>query len=146
MIFSARAALDAMPTQKNPHLWKGTNYPIEKIMNLPSEGQLLRIFVGESDRYQGKPLYEWIVLKAREEGLAGATVLRGIMGFGANSRIHTAKILRLSEGVPVVIEIVDEGANLEKFLELIDPAIGEGLATLEKARIQFYRSTGHKKP
>lgn len=115
-------------------------------MNLPSEGQLLRIFVGESDRYQGKPLYEWIVLKAREQGLAGATVLRGIMGFGANSRIHTAKILRLSEGVPVVIEIVDEGANLEKFLELIDPAIGEGLATLEKARIQFYRSTGPKKP
>jgi len=109
-------------------------------MNLPSEGQLLRIFIGEGDRYQGQPLYEWIVRQARAENLAGATVLRGMMGFGANSRIHTAKILRLSEGVPVVVEIVDEGAKLERFLKLIDPAIGEGLATLEKARIQFYRS------
>lgn len=110
-------------------------------MNLPSEGQLLRIFIGESDKYEGKPLYEWIVIKAREQGLAGATVLRGMMGFGANSRIHTAKILRLSEGVPVVVEIVDEAAKLEQFLKLINPAIGEGLATLEKARIQFYRGT-----
>ncbi|MGB5985083.1 MAG: DUF190 domain-containing protein [Desulfobacterales bacterium] len=113
-------------------------------MKLPSEGQLLRIFIGEGDRYQGKPLYEWIVLKAREEGLAGATAMRGMMGFGANSRIHTAKILRLSEGVPVVVEIVDEGEKLENFLKLIDPAIREGLATLEKARIQFYRSAGSK--
>ena len=74
---------------------------------LPEEGQLLRIFVGESDKHDGKPLYEWLVLKAREQGLAGATVLRGIEGFGAHSRLHTAKILRLSEDLPIVVELVD---------------------------------------
>ena len=114
-------------------------------MNLPSEGQLLRIFIGEGDKYKGKPLYEWIVLQAREQGLAGATVLRGIMGFGANSRIHTSKILRLSEGVPVVVEIVDEGPKLREFLRRIDPAIAEGLATIEKADIQFYRSARRRR-
>ena len=114
-------------------------------MNLPSEGQLLRIFIGEGDKYKGKPLYEWIVLQAREQGLAEATVLRGIMGFGANSRIHTSKILRLSEGVPVVVEIVDEGSKLREFLRRIDPAIAEGLATIEKADIQFYRSARRRR-
>ena len=109
-------------------------------MNLPQDGHLLRIFIGESDRYEGKPLYEWIVIKAREKGLAGATVLRGKMGFGANSRIHTSKILRLSEDLPVVIELVDSREKLEDFLTTIDDAIGEGLATLEAAQVKFYRS------
>ena len=108
-------------------------------MNIPKEGQLLRIFIGERSRYQGRPLYEWIVLQAREQGLAGATVLRGMMGYGANSRIHTSKILRLSEDLPIVIEIVDTRRKLTDFLAHIDPAICEGLATLEKADVQFYR-------
>ena len=110
-------------------------------MTIPKEGQLLRIFIGERNRYQGKPLYEWIVLRAKERGLAGATVLRGMMGFGANSRIHTSKILRLSEDLPIIIEIVDTHEKLTQFLADIDDAIGEGLATLEKADVQFYRSS-----
>ncbi len=107
---------------------------------LPEDGSLLRIFIGESDKYSGKPLYEWIVLKARAQGLAGATVLRGVMGYGAHSRLHTAKIERLSEDLPIVVEIVDTREKLESFLALIDPAIGEGLATLEKAYVHFYRA------
>jgi hypothetical protein len=111
-------------------------------MALPGEGYLLRIFIGESDRRAGKPLYEWIVVQARQHGLAGATVLRGIMGFGANSRvIHTFKIERLSEDLPVIIEIVDTQENLEKFLAAIETEIHAGLATLEKAQVRFYRST-----
>ena len=109
-------------------------------MVLPEEGYLLRIFIGESDKHNGKPLYEWIVLKARQEGLAGATVLRGMMGFGAHSRIHTFKIERLSEDLPIIIEIVDTREKLENFLSIIDDEIEEGLATLEKAQIHFYRS------
>lgn len=109
-------------------------------MVLPEEGYLLRIFIGESDRHGGKPLYEWLVLKARESGLAGATVLRGMMGFGAHSRIHTFKIERLSEDLPIIIEIVDTREKLENFLAAIDSAIDEGLATLEKAQVRFYRS------
>jgi len=109
-------------------------------MVLPEEGYLLRIFIGESDKYEGKPLYEWIVLQARQEGLAGATVLRGMMGFGAHSRIHTFKIERLSEDLPIIIEIVDTRDKLEHFLTIIDDKIEEGLATLEKAQIHFYRS------
>ncbi|MFQ5629720.1 MAG: DUF190 domain-containing protein [bacterium] len=109
-------------------------------MMLPEEGQLLRIFIGESDKHEGKPLFEWIVQKARENGLAGATVLRGLEGFGAHSRIHTAKILRLSEDLPLVIEIVDTSEKIEAFLPQIDAAITEGLATLEKVHIRFYRS------
>ncbi len=111
-------------------------------MHIPHEGQLLRIFIGETDKYGGRPLYEWIVLEAKAKGLAGATVLRGMMGFGAHSRIHTSKILRLSEDLPIIIEIVDTHEKLSAFLDHIDPAIGEGLATLEKADVQFYR---HKK-
>jgi len=107
---------------------------------LPRDGKLLRIFVGESDRHEGAPLYEWIVRKARERGLAGATVLRGLAGFGAHSRLHTAKILRLSTDLPIVIEIIDTEDKIEAFLPEIDAAIGEGLATLEKAEIRFYRS------
>jgi PII-like signaling protein len=109
-------------------------------MMLPTEGYLLRVFIGESDKHQGKPLYEWIVLKAREQGLAGATVLRGMMGFGAHSRLHTFKIERLSEDLPIIIEIVDTREKLENFLTLIDTEIEEGLATLEKAQVHFYRS------
>jgi uncharacterized protein len=106
---------------------------------LPEEGCLLRIFIGESDRHGGKLLYEWIVLKAREQGLAGATVLRGMMGFGAHSRLHSFRIERLSEDLPIIIELVDTREKLEAFLATIDAAIGEGLATLEKAEVRFYR-------
>jgi len=108
-------------------------------MTLPREGSLLRIFVGESDRHEGKLLYEWIVLKAREMGIAGATVLRGIMGFGAHSRLHTFKIQRLSEDLPVVVEIVDSREKIEEFLDVVDDVIPEGLATLEAAKVHFYR-------
>ena len=110
-------------------------------MHLPEEGYLLRIFIGESDRHDGKPLYEWLVLQAREHELAGATVLRGIMGFGANTRvIHTFKIERLSEDMPMIIEIVDTKEKLETFLEAIDEHIQAGLVTLEKAQIRFYKA------
>jgi len=112
-------------------------------MMLPREGHLLRIFLGESDRHEGMPLYEWIVRKAREAGLAGATVLRGLEGFGARSRIHTAKILRLSTDLPIVVEVVDTREKIEAFLPTIDGAITEGLATLEKVEIRFYRSGGN---
>jgi PII-like signaling protein len=103
-------------------------------------GALLRIFIGENDKHEGKPLYEWLVLKARECGLSGATVLRGVMGYGANSRVHTFKIERLSLDLPIVVEIVDERAKLEQFLADVDPHIADGLATLEKADVRFYRS------
>ncbi len=109
-------------------------------MMLPEEGYLLRIFIGESDRHDGKLLYEWIVLKAREAGLAGATVMRGMMGFGAHSRLHTFKIERLSQDLPIIVEIVDARDKLENFLALIDKEIEEGMATLEEIRIHFYWS------
>lgn len=110
------------------------------MMKLPDEGVLLRVFVGESDRYDGKPVYEQIVHKARELGLAGATAIRGIMGFGAASRIHTAKVLRLSEDLPVVIEIVDTEENIERILPFLDEVVTEGLVTMEHAEIIKYRS------
>jgi PII-like signaling protein len=113
-------------------------------MHLPEEGCLMRIFIGESDKHAGKPLYEWLVLQAREQGLAGATVLRGIMGYGANTRvIQTFKIERLSEDLPIIVEIVDTKENLEIFLDLIDPHIHAGMVTLEKAQIKFYRADEH---
>ena len=108
-------------------------------MKLPYEAELLRIFVGESDHHAGQPLHAVIVRRAREFGLAGATVLRGLAGFGAHSRIHTAKILRLSSDLPIVIEIVDTHEKIARFLPLIDDAISEGLATLEDVKIRFYR-------
>ncbi len=108
-------------------------------MKLPSEAYLLRIFVGESDKIDGKPLYEVVVQEARKRGMAGATVLRGYLGFGAHSRIHTAKVLRLSEDLPIVVEIVDEEAKIEAFLPDLDQLIGEGLITLEKVRVIAYR-------
>jgi PII-like signaling protein len=108
-------------------------------MNLPDESVLLRIFIGESDRHGGLPLYEAIVLKARESGLAGATVLRSPMGFGATSRLHTAKILRLSDDLPMIVEIVDEEPKVEAFLPVLDGMMGGGLVTLEKVRVIHYR-------
>lgn len=110
-------------------------------MNIPEEGYLLRIFVGESDKVGHRPLYEVIVLKAREAGLAGATVLRGVMGFGRNSILHTAKILRLSEDLPMVIEIVDSLEKVEAFLPALDQMIKDGLVTLERVRVIHYKSS-----
>lgn len=106
---------------------------------LPEQGHLLRIFIGSEEKHDGTPLYQWIVKQARKQGLAGATVLRGIEGFGANSTIHTAKILELSSDLPIVIEIVDELQKIEEFLPLIDSVIEEGLATVEKVNVRFYR-------
>ena len=108
-------------------------------MKLPDEGKLLRIFVGESDTFKGKSLYEAIVLKARELNLAGATVFRGIMGYGASSRIHSIKLLRLSEDLPVMIEIVDSEDNINKILPFLDETVKEGLITIEKVTIIKYR-------
>lgn len=113
-------------------------------MDLPQEGYLLRIIIGESNRLEGMPLYEWIVLKAREKGVAGATVVRGMMGYGANSRIKTTSILRLSEDLPVVIEMIDTKEKLEDFLEIIDPVLKEGLVTFEKMHIRMYRGIQQK--
>lgn len=108
-------------------------------MKLPQEGMLLRIFIGEADKYQGKPLYEQIVLKAKEMNLAGATVVRGLMGFGAHSRVHTAKVLRLSEDLPIVVEVVDTEENLNKFMPFLDETVDEGLMTIERVRVVKYR-------
>ena len=108
-------------------------------MKLPSEAELLRIFIGESDKHHGRPLYEAIVEEARKRGLAGATVLRGTIGFGASSRIHTAKILRLSEDLPMVVEIVDKPERIAEFLPVLDGMVGEGLVTLERVRVLIYR-------
>lgn len=108
-------------------------------MDLPHDGSRLRIIIGESARFEGTRLYEWIVIKAREYGMAGATASRAMMGYGANSRIKTTSILRLSEDLPVVIELVDCTEMIEQFLDLIDPAVKEGLVTVEKVGIRMYR-------
>jgi len=109
-------------------------------MMLPEQGKLLRIFIGELDTRDGEPLYQWLVEEARKNGLAGATVFRGLEGFGAHSRVHTAKVLRLSVDLPIVIEIVDTEEKIEAFLPIIDDAIQEGLATVERVDIRLYRS------
>src|ERR1051326_4399826 len=109
-------------------------------MQIPQEAVLLRIFIGESDRFEHKPLYEAIVLKAREMHLAGATVLRGAMGFGKSSRLHTAKILRLSMDLPVIIEIVDSDEKIKEFLPVLDEMMKGGLVTLEKVKVIHYRA------
>jgi PII-like signaling protein len=111
-------------------------------MKIPSDGYLLRIFIGESDKWHGRPLYEAIVLKARELHLAGATVLRGPMGFGAHSRLHTAKIMRLSEDLPMVIEIVDGRDKIDALMPHIDQMVREGLVTLERVQVIQYRADG----
>ncbi len=107
-------------------------------MQIPRDAMLLRIFIGEDDKYQHKPLYEAIVLKARELHLAGATVLRGPMGYGHSSRLHTAKIVRLSEDLPFVIEIVDSEEKINAFLPVLDSMMGNGLVTLEKVQVLQY--------
>ncbi|HUC62212.1 MAG TPA: DUF190 domain-containing protein [Alphaproteobacteria bacterium] len=115
-------------------------------MDLPRDAILLRIYVGESERCHGRPLYEAIVLKARETHLAGATVLRGPMGYGHSSRLHTAKILRLSEDLPLVIEIVDSEAKINAFLPMLDGMIGSGLVTMEKVQALAYGKAARKLP
>jgi len=109
-------------------------------MKEQTTGTLLRIFIGESDRWQHRPLHEAIVLAARERHLAGATVTRGCMGFGAHSRLHTSKILRLSEDLPMIIEIVDEPEKIKAFLPVLDEMVTEGLVTLEKVEVVHYRA------
>ena len=109
-------------------------------MKIPTEGKLLRVFVGESDRWEDEPLYEAIVTRARAAGLAGATAWKGFVGFGAHSRVHTASVLRLSDDLPVVIEIVDAPEKIEAFLPELDRMVHEGLVTLERAEVILYRS------
>lgn len=109
-------------------------------MSIPEEGYLLRIFVGESDKQGHQPLYETIVLRAREAGLAGATVVRGVMGFGKHSIVHTAKILRLSEDLPMIVEIVDSLEKIETFIPVLDQLITDGLVTLERVKVIHYRA------
>jgi len=111
-------------------------------MKIPQDGYLLRIFIGEADRWHDRPLYEAIVTKARELHMAGATVLKGPMGFGAHSRLHTTKILRLSEDLPLVIEIVDAKEKLDELLPHIDEMVQEGLVTLERVQVIKYRANG----
>jgi len=113
-------------------------------MHVPREAVLLRIFIGEDDRIKDRPLYEAIVLKAREAGLAGATVLRGPMSFGKSSTLHTAKVLRLSEDLPMVIEIVDTQEKIDAFLPLLDPMMGSGLVTLERVQVLQYGDSNGK--
>ena len=115
-------------------------------MEIPHDSLLLRIFIGESDRHDGKPLYEAIVLKARELHLAGATVVRGAMGFGKSSRIHTSKILRLSVDLPLIIEIVDSEERINAFLPVLETMMVGGLVTLEKARVIYYGSSASQPP
>jgi uncharacterized protein len=110
-------------------------------MRMEGEGKLLRIFIGESDRWHNKPLYEAIVELVRKEGLAGATVIRGIEGFGADSRLHTSRILRLSEDLPVVVEIVDTEENIERVLPMLDPMVSEGMLTVERVHVIAYRGS-----
>lgn len=114
------------------------------MMKLEGNGQLLRVFIGESDRWHGGPLYEAIVMKARKMGMAGATVLRGIMGFGADSRIHSSKVLRLSEDLPIVIEIADKAERIAEFLPELDTMVTEGMITLEDVHVVAYRHDGNK--
>lgn len=108
-------------------------------MKIEGQGELLRIFVGESDQWHGKPLHEAILLAARAQGLAGATVVRGLAGFGATSHIHTVKVLRLSEDLPIVIEIVDQPDRIAAFVPTLDQMVTEGLVTLEKVNVLIYR-------
>jgi uncharacterized protein len=106
---------------------------------LSEQGLLLRVFIGESDKHEGIPLYEWIVRKAKEHGLGGATVIRGIESFGAHSRIHSSKLLDLSTDLPLIIEMIDASEKIENFLPVIDGAISEGLVTLQDVQIRLYR-------
>ena len=115
-------------------------------MQIPREAVLLRIFIGENDRWEQRPLYEAIVLKAREMHLAGATVLRGPMGFGRSSRVHTAKVLRLSEDLPFIVEIVDSKDKIDAFLPVLDGMMGSGLVTIENVRVLRYGHPAEPRP
>jgi uncharacterized protein len=110
-------------------------------VRIEGEGKLVRIFIGESDTWHGKPLYQAIVERVRADGFAGATVLRGVEGFGSSSRLHTSRILRLSEDLPVVIEIVDSSDRIETLLPVLDEMVGEGMVTLERVEVITYRGT-----
>lgn len=109
-------------------------------MSLPEEGYMLRIIIGESDKHEGIPLYEWLVRRAQKENIAGATVLRGIESYGAHSSIHTARILELSSDLPIIVEIIDTLEKIDAFMPIVDAAMTGGLVTLEKVRIKLYRS------
>lgn len=109
-------------------------------MKIPADGKLLRIFIGEADKWNGKPLYEEIIFLAKKNGLAGATAIKGFMGFGCKSHMHTANLLRLSEDLPIIIEIVDSEEKINAFILLIDVMVKEGLITLEKANVIMYRA------
>ncbi|MDD5770654.1 MAG: DUF190 domain-containing protein [Candidatus Omnitrophica bacterium] len=109
-------------------------------MKIPADGKLLRVFIGEADKFNGKPLYEEIILLAKRSGLAGATAVKGFMGFGCKSHMHTSNILRLSEDLPVVIEIVDSEEKINQFIPQLDAMVKEGLITLEKANVIMYRA------
>jgi uncharacterized protein len=113
-------------------------------VKLEGEGKLLRIFIGESDKHGRKPLYQAIVEMLREEGMAGATVLRGIEGFGATSHLHTARILRLSEDLPIIIEVADTAEKIEAVMPKIDEMVSEGLVTLERVEVVTYRAQASK--
>lgn len=109
-------------------------------MKIPADGKLLRIFIGEADKWQGKPLYEEIILLAKKNGMAGATAIKGFMGFGCKSHMHTTKILRLSQDLPIIIEIVDSEEKINEFIPYLDEMVKEGLITLEKANVIMYRA------
>jgi len=111
-------------------------------MKIPSDGKLLRIFIGEADKWNGKPLYEEIVYLARRDKMAGATAIKGFMGFGCKSHMHTSKLLRLSEDLPIIVEIVDSEEKINGFIPKLDAMIKEGLVTLEKASVIMYRAGG----
>jgi PII-like signaling protein len=110
-------------------------------VKIEGEGKLVRVFVGESDTWHGKPLYQAIVERVRADGFAGATVIRGVEGFGASSRLHTSRILRLSSDLPVLIEIVDTDERIEQVLPILEEMVGDGLVTLEKVHVITYRGT-----
>ena len=109
-------------------------------MKIPSDGKLLRIFIGEADKWNGRPLYEEIVLLAKKNSMAGATVVKGFMGFGCKSHMHTTKLLRLSEDLPIIIEIVDSEEKINQFIPFLDEMVKEGLVTTEKANVVMYRA------
>ena len=113
-------------------------------MKIPTEGKLLRIFIGEQDKWEGRPLYEAIVMIARKDGMAGATVLKGIMGFGRKSHLHTATLFRLSEDLPMIIEIVDSEEKITRFIPHLDEMVRDGLVTLERAHVIMYRASLEK--
>lgn len=109
-------------------------------MELRGEGKLIRVFIGEQDKWNSRPLHEAIVMKAREEGLAGATAIKGFLGFGANSRLHTSKLLRLSEDLPIIVELVDSAEKIDRFLPTLDSMVKDGLITEEPVSVRIYRA------